>query len=224
MKKRRPRRTNEEITQAIHKAVLSLVKRKGFSRLTFEAVAERSSMSKPVLYRRYTNRADMYLDAIVSTRLQFAFPETTGCFRDDLYDWFEIYRKIWLPSPRDYRALIGEASSETLAKVAAFETSVASLLMEKVVRPAQERGELGGFDPEDIIQVPFRVMRDHYIFNAEKANLSVVVDLLTGPLLRMRTGWTPALKRSKDRDRLAKRAMEESGQTGEKSVSVSPES
>jgi len=200
------------------------VKSEGFGELTFEAVARRCRMSKPVLYRRYTNRADMYLDAILSKRSEFSFPETTGCFRDDLYAWFEIYQKTWLPSPRDYRALIGEATLETLAKVAAFETSVASLLMEKVVRPAQERGELGCFDPEDIIQVPFRVMRDHYIFNAEKADLSVVVDRLTGPLLRMRTGWTPALKRSKDRDRLAKRAMEESGQTGQKSVSGSTDS
>lgn len=225
MKKRRPRRTNEEITQAIHHAVLSIVKSKGFGGLTFEGVARRCRMSKPVLYRRYTNRADMYLDAIISKRSEVTFPDTTGSFRDDLYAWFEMYRKVWFANPTAYRALIGESSPETLAKVAEFETSVASLLRKKIIKPAQERGELGCFDPDDeIIKVPFRVMRDQYIFNAEKTDLFWVVDFLTGPFLRARTGWTPASKRIKNQDRLAKRAIEASGQAGQKSVSGSTDS
>jgi AcrR family transcriptional regulator len=223
MKKRRPRRTNEEITQAIHAAVISLVKTKGFAGLTFEGVARRCRMSKPVLYRRYANRADMFLDAIGSRRSALAFPDPTGALREDLIAWFEVYQKSWFASPTVYRGLVGEASDETLAKITEFETSVASLMNEKIIRPAKVHGRLGCFTVEDdIVLAAFRVLRDLFIFGGKRVNMERFVGIFVMPLLYARSGWIFDWKHMYEKD-LKERFNAEFEQTAEKSDSDSPE-
>jgi len=200
-----------------------MVKAKGFGGLTFEGVARRCRMSKPVLYRRYANRADMYLDAINLKRSGVTFPEPTGVLRDDLLAWFEVYQNAWFARPADYRGLIGEASAEALAKVAEFETSVVSLMMEKIIRPAKVHGRLGAFTIEDdIVLVPFRVLRDLFIFGGKRVDMFRFVNIFVIPLLYARSGWIFDWK-DLYLEELKERFDAESGQAGEKSDSDSPE-
>ena len=54
-KKRRKRRTKEEIEEIINKAAITLIESGGFSKLTVRNIVEESNIEAAVFYNRYTN-------------------------------------------------------------------------------------------------------------------------------------------------------------------------
>lgn len=78
----RPRRESTE--QAIVQAVLELVVRVGVSGVTIEAVAARAKVAKTTVYRRWSTKADMILDAVSSIKGTVVVPPPGGTVRDDL--------------------------------------------------------------------------------------------------------------------------------------------
>jgi AcrR family transcriptional regulator len=67
----------------ILEATLELLAEVGYDRLTMDGVATAAKASKATLYRRWTNKVSLVIDALL---LQKAAPEVpdTGSFRDDL--------------------------------------------------------------------------------------------------------------------------------------------
>ena len=99
------RRRGEALTAAIRDAVIDLVVEAGVGAVTMEAVAARAATSKPVLYRRWPDRAALLRDTLVPLAKE-AIPSTdTGSFRTDalavLRGWSELFK-----SPR---GIIGPA-------------------------------------------------------------------------------------------------------------------
>ena len=89
------RRRGEVLEQAIRDAVLELVIELGATGVTMEAVAERAGTSKPVLYRRWPDRAALLRETLVPLAKD-AIPESdTGSYRDDmlaiLRGWSELF-------------------------------------------------------------------------------------------------------------------------------------
>ena len=80
----RSRRRGAALEADIRAAVLELVIERGASSVTMEAVATRVGTSKPVLYRRWPNRAALLRDALVPLAMS-AIPHTdTGSYRGDM--------------------------------------------------------------------------------------------------------------------------------------------
>lgn len=79
------RRRGAELEAALLKAAWDELAAVGFSRFTFEGVAERAGTSRPVLYRRWANRHDLALAAL---KAQFATASSDvpdmGNVRDEL--------------------------------------------------------------------------------------------------------------------------------------------
>ncbi|KWX85403.1 hypothetical protein AMQ83_24935 [Paenibacillus riograndensis] len=83
--KLKTRRRGKELEAAILQAVREELNERGYSNLTMDGVAERSGTSKAVLYRRWTNRAEIVLAAI-RERVPLPLEEVPdyGNLRDDV--------------------------------------------------------------------------------------------------------------------------------------------
>ncbi len=84
MSKRRRRRRGAALDRAIHAAVVDLVREAGAGAVTMEAVAARAGTSKPVLYRRWPNRAELLRDTLVPMAMDAIPHADTGSYRGDM--------------------------------------------------------------------------------------------------------------------------------------------
>jgi len=81
---RRPGRPRSaEADTAIVEATLDLLAEVGYARLTMEGVAARAGVGKATLYRRWSSKAELILDAVRSMKASVPHPDT-GDTRADL--------------------------------------------------------------------------------------------------------------------------------------------
>ncbi|CAN5591649.1 TetR/AcrR family transcriptional regulator [soil metagenome] len=73
--------------QEILDATLDVLVDVGYDRLTMDAVASAARASKATLYRRWTSKAVLVIDALLSQKGQHTMPDT-GNLRDDLLGTF----------------------------------------------------------------------------------------------------------------------------------------
>ena len=78
------RRRGEELDAAIRAAVLELLVEQGPGGVTMEAVAAAARTSKPVLYRRWADRATLLRDTLLRTAIAAIPHEDTGSYRGDM--------------------------------------------------------------------------------------------------------------------------------------------
>lgn len=90
------RRHGERLHAAIRQAVLDLVIEHGVAGVTMEAVAGRAATSKPVLYRRWPDRAALLRDTLVPLAMAAIPTPDTGSYRGDmlaiLHGWADFFR------------------------------------------------------------------------------------------------------------------------------------
>ncbi|HYO39248.1 MAG TPA: TetR/AcrR family transcriptional regulator [Nocardioidaceae bacterium] len=150
------RRRGTVLEHAIHAAVLDLVIEQGAAGVTMEAVAARAATSKPVLYRRWADRAALLRETLVPLVMD-AIPHTdTGSYRGDmlaiLRGWADFFA-----SPRGAvaTAIVG-AMPQDPELAAAFRGGVIAWrkeAMAETLTRAIERGEVRS-------DVPFEVARE----------------------------------------------------------------
>ncbi|MGZ4451469.1 MAG: TetR/AcrR family transcriptional regulator [Nocardioides sp.] len=70
--------------QEILQTALTILGEVGYDRLTMDAVAARAKASKATLYRRWSTKAKLVIDALHATKDHGAIPEDTGSLRGDL--------------------------------------------------------------------------------------------------------------------------------------------
>lgn len=197
MAQRRPRRTAQALQADIHAAVLGALLEEGYLGITFEGVARRCAVSKPVLYRRYADRSAMVIDALGAAireeQTAIGPPRvlrSRGSLREDLIARFEVGRE-WarIVGPATYRGLVGEADLEALEELAGLGAHAASELQDHVVQPARERGELGPDPiPPAILLAPLRMSRDQILFGEPTLEGEALVDEIAIPLYRRVSG------------------------------------
>jgi AcrR family transcriptional regulator len=84
----RPR--NREIDDAVLKATIAVLGDSGYGGLTLEAVARRAGTTKPAIYRRWSSRQRLVLDAL-GQRLGAARAPDTGCTLCDLDECLKVF-------------------------------------------------------------------------------------------------------------------------------------
>ena len=80
---RRGRPRSDRCDQAILDAALRLIAEQGYARMSIEGIAAAAGVSKPTIYLRYRNKADLASRALERLRVEEA-PSPTGDLRDDL--------------------------------------------------------------------------------------------------------------------------------------------
>ena len=82
--RRGPRRRGDALIAAIFEATLAELTEVGYAELTMERVASRARASKGSLYRRWSSRAELVVDALEHERPHHRELPDTGNIREDL--------------------------------------------------------------------------------------------------------------------------------------------
>ena len=123
----RPRIEGEREAEILE-ATLELLASAGYDRLTMDAVAAGAKASKATLYRRWTTKAELVVDALDRARGAPALPEVdTGSLRGDL-----------LASSCDKYGLSDERTHAVMASVITalhHDTEFCTAFLDRIVRP-----------------------------------------------------------------------------------------
>jgi AcrR family transcriptional regulator len=150
------------IDRAITEATLTLLRERGFARMSVEAVAGRAGVGKPAIYRRFRDKAELVATVIDSRLPQLELPDL-GDTRAEL--WIGVDQGFPADAP-GYVGLIGGLIAEQERHPELIEAFRRSVLLPRraAVRAAIERGPARG----DIrAEIPS----------------TAALDLLAGPLL-----------------------------------------
>lgn len=186
------RRRGHALEQAIFDAVWELLAESGYQQLSMAAVATRARTSKPVLYRRWANRAELTLATL---RTKVPTPQFTQADHGDLRsDLIAMLRPLanWLVDtpPEILRALRTailndpELMRATQTQTAAVDLSPA---LAQIVQRAADRGESVPHQlPPRIARLPVQLMRLESLHTMPVPDHAVIeiVDQILLPLLR----------------------------------------
>jgi AcrR family transcriptional regulator len=152
------RRRGDELDAAIRAATLGLLAERGPAGVTMEAVAAAARTSKPVLYRRWPDRASLLRDTLLGIATAAIPHEDTGSYRDDMLAILRGWAALFTgPGAPVLRAAIAAAAHDP-ELMAAFQKEVigwrkkemAALLSRGIARgdvradvPAEIARELG---------------------------------------------------------------------------------
>lgn len=128
---------------AILDATRELLLEGGIRSTTADAIAERAGVSKATLYRHWSTRAELVIDALDSMRHRPAEPDT-GSLRDDLRELLaDLVRFVGSPAVAAFGSMIGAAEHDAeLAELRRAYAASRRRPAEAVVARAVARGEL----------------------------------------------------------------------------------
>jgi AcrR family transcriptional regulator len=163
---RKPDRRAERSKQAILDATRELLADEGdVGSLTVEAVAARSGVAKTTIYRRWRDKWELALDAVMIDMLpRFANPADVGETRKELITFVDSVTKLWAAPP------YGPAMQALISQIAT-EPELARVYREQVVEPRRE--QLRPVIERGIARGDLRLGTD----------LRLVHELLVGPIL-----------------------------------------
>jgi AcrR family transcriptional regulator len=124
----------ERSKQAILDATRELMNAEGGVRtLTVEAVAARSGVAKTTIYRRWRDKWELALDAVMIDMLpRFANPVDVGDTRKELITFLDSVTKLWASPP------YGPAMQGLISEIAT-EPELARVYRKQVVEPRREQ-------------------------------------------------------------------------------------
>lgn len=192
MSELKSRRRGEALEQAILDAAWDELAEVGYPAFTIEAVAARAGTSKPVIYRRWSNRAELVLAAWGRRVPVQHDPPDTGALRSDLV---ELFTRIARRADRMMTEMIAGVMGEAFRH-----PEVATLLQERLKSPplvhtvhalvdrAVERGELQPVHlPPRVARMPLDLIRGESMVcgtTATDETIAELVDDVYLPLLR----------------------------------------
>ncbi|MEU4446161.1 TetR/AcrR family transcriptional regulator [Actinosynnema sp. NPDC050801] len=187
-----PRRRGEELNAAIYQAVLAELAEVGYAKLTMERVAERARTGKAALYRRWSSRMELAVDAVYHALPDPASPPDTGSFRGDLLALLRRSAELLTgPAGEALRGLLGDVlrDPERTAELRRLSQGNGRKAMREITRRAVERGEVDGdsVTPRRL-EVPQAMLRQHFLFNGVPVPDDVIVgivDEVVVPLFRV---------------------------------------
>lgn len=163
----RPR--NPEVERRILEVTLEQLADLGYNRMSLDSIADQAGASKPTIYRRWSNKADLATAAISTLRLNEP-PVETGSTEGDLTGVLQNFRKSLLRP--NGMALIGTVLVEE-----GHTPELLELFRDRVVKPRREmlreileraraKGELrSDADIESAIHMMVGSFYAHYMVN-----------------------------------------------------------
>jgi AcrR family transcriptional regulator len=174
------------VDDTIMDAVVDLLTEVGFRGLTIDAVAHRAGVGKATIYRRWSGKEQLVLDALANGRLPIIEPDT-GSLRDDLLAYYLPLAdaEAQQGAIRLMPALAAEAAvdSELAERLHAF-VSDRRAPVAGILRRAQERGEIHeGVDVELVVDLLTGAIMYRLYFSGAVVDDDVIRRLLDGVLI-----------------------------------------
>lgn len=184
------RRRGLTLEQAIFDAVLRQINTVGFFGLTMEGVAACAHTGKAALYRRWTCKEDLVVDALNHVLPSFDLPPDTGNVRDDIAAVFRaMLQMINSDAGCAILGLIGELD-RTHDFVKTLNTRVLAprkAMMIEILERAVARGEIAADAVNPFVAEAGPALIVHQLFCAgppiEDSYAESVLDLVVMPLL-----------------------------------------
>lgn len=106
-------RRNPDSEAAILAAARELLAEKGYSGFSIDEVARRAGAGKPTIYRRWPNKAELFVAVYNADKAAHMAPSATGNFVADLESYTTQLWKFWRETPLGgtFRALVAEAQT-----------------------------------------------------------------------------------------------------------------
>ncbi|WP_309111103.1 TetR/AcrR family transcriptional regulator [Saccharothrix sp.] len=187
------RRRGAELEAAILDAAWAELSEHGYGRFTMEGVAARAGTSKPVLYRRWSSRAELALAAWDSRVPVDPDVPDTGSLRADLVALFErVARRTGVMVSEMIAGVMGDAFRHPeivqVLRQRLMEPSSLTEAVGEVVSRAVARGELPPVRlPHRVARAPLDLVRNEFITCGGAVDSHVIgelVDEVYLPLLR----------------------------------------
>lgn len=140
---------------AIIEAAATILKEKGYAKLTIEGIARLSGAGKPTIYRWWPTKMAILIELYDRETTRLLTIEDTGSISQEVRQWFDILWHDWQTtvSGETYRSILAEIQSDPKG-LEFFNNSYIprrrEILM-TILRRAKKRGELEGRDLEAIV-------------------------------------------------------------------------
>jgi AcrR family transcriptional regulator len=192
--RRAPRRRGAVLEQAIFEATLAELSEVGYLNLSMERVAQRARTGNASLYRRWSTRAELVVEAIRHVAPDDAALPDTGRVREDMLALLRGLCALQAgPAGEVMRGVIAESvgtMQADLARARLAETRTAQFLA--VLRRGAERGQVRGEAATPLLAgiAPALVMHHYLLHGAPPPDprLVEIVDKIVMPLVTTVSG------------------------------------
>jgi AcrR family transcriptional regulator len=196
-KQTQTRRRGAALDEAIYDAVISIMEEDGYAALTFQNIAKRAATSRSVLYRQWNTPFELLhaavMDRVAKTNAYEVISEKTydtGSLRGDLLG---LCSDFAVHASMRYMRLLIQAA---YAQMSRDDTGILELMganvkgnlavMGRIIKSAQERGEITHEPGERARLLPFEMVRYQVVFlhrNIDKSDIEAMVDEILIPVL-----------------------------------------
>lgn len=171
----RPRSVQSQ--QAILDATLSLLATEGFDAMSIEAIAARAGVGKKTIYRWWTSKEDLVIDAIKSLQQAKNPVIDTGSLREDLIAMSKNAFQTWRgPHTRGLVInLLGVMTNHPEVYQAFYDQAIAPRFQQftHVIQQAQVRGEVRrDLDANDTIGLLAGPLWYHFFFDTRSTTFA----------------------------------------------------
>ena len=165
----RPR--SAQAHKAIIEATLELLAEEGFQGLSIEAVAAKAGVGKTTIYRRWSSKDELVMDAIRQVQIDIPVMET-GNFRKDLTTLLSTAYQGFMTHPYPFLGkLLPKFISEYQTNPEIFQDAILQLIVPRLqqfihmVEQAQARDEIrGDIDPDLVLELISGSLMIHWVF------------------------------------------------------------
>jgi AcrR family transcriptional regulator len=187
------RRRGSALEKAIFDAVWDEIAKVGYARLTMDAIAARAGTSKPVLYRRWSGRAELVLAALRdrAPMLSGEVPDMGSLRKDVLALLGRVSRGLGNVGPETLFGLLSDsfADSKTFNSLRNNGLHAGAEAMSIIIQRARERGEISSDHiPMQIVTLPVDLARHEALVNgsaiSEQALVGIVDNIFLPLVLR----------------------------------------
>lgn len=188
------RRRGDTLTEDIYKATIELIKKVGYTNLTFQQIAQAAKTSRTVLYRRWKTTFELIYDIMVYKMKNTLGGELidriedTGSLRGDLLQLLTLYQSVYIEVEHEImNAILFELgqNNDKMSELEMNATNKNIFVMRKLLEFAKKRGEVIKEVSDETLTLPFDLIRMENILRQDgidEKRLEVLVDEILLPV------------------------------------------
>ena len=188
------RRRGDALSESIYNATIELIKKVGYTNLTFQQIALAAKTSRTVMYRRWKTTFDLIHEIIIYKTTNALGGELidkiedTGSLRGDLLQLLTLYQTIYTEvGPEIMNAILYEMgqNKQNKAEITVNAINKNILVMRKLLAFAKSRGEKIKKVSDATLTLPFDLIRVENLLSKDiidRKRLELFVDEILLPV------------------------------------------
>lgn len=188
------RRRGDALSESIYNATIEMIKKVGYTNLTFQQIAQAAKTSRTVIYRRWKTTFELIHEIMVYKTTKALGGELidkiedTGSLRSDLLQLLTLYQRIYTEGTHEImNAILFEMGQDNkkMSEIEIHATKKNILVMKKLLDFAKARGEKIKEVSDATLTLPFDLIRVENLLRKKAIDakrLEVLVDEILLPV------------------------------------------